>query len=646
MLRVTVLTVLAGLFMAWAPAVQAQEADTSEVAMTVQMADSLVVTASRIAEPSRETGRRVTVYTQQDIQALSVNTIDQLLTVVGGIDTQSRAGFGVQSDLTLRGSTFNGVLLLLDGARLNDPMTGHFLMDLPVPLSEIVRVEVLRGPAAALYGPDALGGVIQLFTRTGLRQGRMADTGAAGSVGGRIGDHALYDATGSARYITGRTAASAAATAQGSDGQPIRTADGKPVRDGDGRLRTDFERWAGTAAVARTLGDATLYARAGIDDRSFSAWHFYTPFPSDSAREETATLWAQMRLRSDRDQTTRWQFQVAGKQHDDTYRFNPQVPASVHTSRLLTTQAQASRTVGSATLTGGLSGRVRGIDSNGLGTHTDASGGAFVRMRWPVTDRLTLNPSLRADVAPTYGFEPTPQLYAAYALDAVTLRAGGGRAVRAPNYIERYVNAGGNRGTPGLDAESAWSAEVGLDVRPRALPGLSLHATGFGRRTTDLIDYAQETPSAQVFVARNLHEVSTLGLELEATWDRTVRGARVRLQSAYTFLDAEFDTDTDVAAFKYALTSARHLLQGSASVRLGAATLGVQGLWKDRMDGTGIATDRYGLVHLRAGYTVSVADTPATLTAEVRNLLDRSYTEVFDAPMPDRTLLVGARLAF
>ena len=642
MSRVALVAVLAA-FVLVLPA-QAQTADTSDVAMTVQMADSLVVTASRVAEPSRETGRRVTVYTQQDLQTMAVTTIDQLLNVVGGIDAQSRAGFGVQSDLTLRGSTFNGVLLLLDGARINDPMTGHFLMDLPVPLSEIVRVEVLRGPAAALYGPDALGGVIQLFTRTGLRQGRMAATGTSGSVDGRVGDHALYDATGSVRHVTRRTAVSGAVTAQGSDGQTIRAGDGTPVTGPNGALRTDFARWAGTAAVARDLGGATLYARAGVDDRDFSAWHFYTPFPSDKARETTATLWTQVRVQSNRDATTPWQVQIAGKQHDDRYRYNPQASASVHTSRLLTAQAQASHTVGNATVTGGVSGRARGIDSNGLGTHGNGSGGAFVRMRWPVTNRLTLNPSLRADVDPTYGFEPTPQLYAAYALGAVTLRAGGGRAVRAPNYIERYVSTGGNRGTPGLDAESAWSAEVGVDVRPQSLPGLSLHATAFGRRTTDLIDYAQETPDAEVFVARNLHEVSTRGVELEATLNRTVRSARVHLQSAYTFMDATLDTDADVAGYKYALTSARHLLQGSATLHVRNARLGLQGLWKDRMDGTGIVTDRYGLVHARAGYTVSIAGTPATLTAEVRNLFDRSYTEVFDAPMPDRTLLVGARV--
>jgi len=130
--------------------------DTGDVAFQVQLPDTVVVTASRVASAAQTTGRRVSVYTQQDIRDLSVNSVDQLLDVIAGLDVQSRGASGVQSDLKMRGSTFNGVLLLLDGARINDPYTGHFLMDLPVPLSEIARVEVLHGPATALYGPDAL----------------------------------------------------------------------------------------------------------------------------------------------------------------------------------------------------------------------------------------------------------------------------------------------------------------------------------------------------------------------------------------------------------------------------------------------------------------------------------------------------------
>jgi len=626
------------------PSKPAQAQDTSDVAFRVQMPDSVVVTASRMASATEETGRRVSVYTQRDIEALSVNSMDQLLDVVAGLDVQSRGGFGVQSDLTMRGSTFNGVLLLLDGARLNDPMTGHFLMDIPVPLSEIARVEILRGSATALYGPDALGGVVHLITKTALRQGRMDNTGLAARADGRYGKHNLHDAGGAVRDVGRKTAVSAAVQVQGSDGRTVRDDAGDPIPNGRGdNVHTDFDRRVGTVALARDLGDATVYTRAGIDDREFSAWHFFTPFPSDKAREATSTFWLQSRLQSAPGAKTPWRVQVAGKQHRDRYTFNAETPANRHTSRMLNVQGQASHTLGTVRLTGGLSGQIRGIDSNALGLHTDGEVGPFVSLRWRVTPRLTVNQSTRVNYDPLYGVEPTPQLFLAYDLGRATLRAGGGRAVRAPNYVERFLDSGGNRGTPGLDAEKAWSGEVGADVQLPA--GMSLHVTGFGRTTSGLIDYALETPDANVFVARNLHRVETLGLETEASLDRQLGGVGVHLDAAYTFLDASFDAQEQVADFKYALTSARHNLQGSASVRLRSLTVGLQGIWKDRIEDTGLATGRFGVMHARLAYDARLGGRTITLTGEMRNVFDTDYSEVFDAPMPGRTLLVGAEVA-
>lgn len=613
--------------------------DTTDVAFRVQLADSVVVTASRTASAIQVTGRRVSVYTRRDIEALSVTTLDQLLDVVAGVDAQSRGGFGIQSDLTMRGSTFNGVLLLIDGARLNDPMTGHFLMDLPVPMSEIARVEVLRGPATALYGPDALGGVVHLITKTALRTGKRTDSGVAAQVDGQYGKNNLHDASGSGRVVGTNTTASVAATTQGSDGQTVRTVDGNPIPSGRGdNVHTDFGRRAGTAAVSHNLGDATVYARAGVDDRNFSAWHYYTPFESDKARESTSTYWTQVRASNDASaEATNWRVQVSGKQHDDRYTFNVDADPNTHTSRMLNVHGQVSHTLRSVLLTAGSSFQVRGIDSNTYGLHTDFLRGAFLSLRWSATPRLTVNQSTRVDYDPLYGVEATPQLYAAYNLDFVTLRAGGGRAVRAPNYVERFIDTPRNQGNPDLDAEKAWSGEVGIDAQ---LPfQMGLHATGFVRNTRELIDYLLEE---NVFHARNL-DSRTRGLELEATLDRHIRAGQLHLRSGYTFLDSEFDV-TPVSDYKYAPTTLRHLVQGSASITVGSTTLGLQGLWRDRIVRTGLETGSYAVFHGRIGQTIRVGTRRASLSAEVRNLFDRQYSEIFDAPMPGRWWIIGAEV--
>ena len=613
----------------------ARAQDTSDVAFRVQMPDSVVVTATRGPSALEETGRRVTVYTQQDIQALSVNSLDQLLDVVAGLDVQSRGGFGVQSDLTMRGSTFNGVLLLLDGARVNDPYTGHFLMDLPVPLSEIARIEVLRGPATALYGPDALGGVVHLLTSTALRNGSGRDVGTSVRVDARYGKNNLYDVGGTARTAGETTVVSAAASAQGSDGQTVSAAEPPDDSDLPSTVQTDFSRRAATAAVSRNLGDATLYARAGVDDREFGAYHYYTDFSTDRAREATSTFWLQSRLSSAGATDTPWQVQVFGKQHRDRYTYNPASPSNRHVSRRVKVQGQATRHLGRVRVTGGASGGLRGVDSNRDGLHSDLSAGAFVSLHWRATSRLTVNQSTRLNYDDGFGVEPTPQLYLAYELGPATLRAGGGRVVRAPNYVERFIDSPTNQGNDGLDAETAWSGEAGADVQ---LPAdLSLSVTGFHRTTQNAIDYLRQDG---VFVARNLDRTATTGLETELSFDRRLGAVGLDLDMAYTLLDATLDAQEPVSAYKYGLNSARHHLQGSASMTSGPVTLGLQGAWKDRLRDAPLATDRYGVVHGRVGYRVQVGGAPITLSAEVRNVGDVDYSEVFDAPMPGRTLLV------
>ena len=616
----------------------------ANTAMEGTLPDTIVVTASRFAEDQRLTGRRVTVWTARDIAAMPVASFDELLRTVGGVETQSRGGFGVQSDLTMRGSTFNGVLLLLDGARLNDPMTGHFLSDFPVPLSDIARIEVLRGPATALYGPDAIGGVIQVHTYAGLQDASLAPARLEGRAEIQGGAHDLYHLD-MALQRTGRRAyVSAATTWQGSDGFAITNAEGQIVQRPTETIRTDFTRQAHSIALARPVGNTTIYGRLGYDDRDFGAYHFYTPFPSDTAREATTTYWAQLRLQNAAAAPTRWHVQLSAKQHDDTYIYNPLTPANTHTSSLLTLQSHATHTLHDGLVVGaGASASYFAIDSNNMGQHDDIAAGAFAMARWQPGTRLTLNASTRLDVDPGFGVEVTPQVSTAYNTDLLTLRAGVSRAVRAPNYIERYFNTtlarprGRSLGNPDLKAERVWAYEAGVDVYPAQ--GLSMHATVFTRDTDNLIDYVKLTPADTVFLARNLLRVETTGLELDVNARRPLGLSVLHLTATYTLLDAVLHDIDQVDQFKYALTHARHSLQGTANLELGPVSVGVQGLWKERLDDT-----RYAVFNTRLAYTLHLGRQRMVLSNELRNVFDKQYAEVFDAPMPGRWWIFGVQV--
>ncbi|MDH3960760.1 MAG: TonB-dependent receptor plug domain-containing protein, partial [Desulfuromonadales bacterium] len=139
----------------------AADADSSAVVI-----DEVVVTATRMAEPLSKASASIAVVTAEEIAARGATRLDEVLQDVVGLHVVSSGPRGSLSSASIRGSEAAQVLVLIDGVRLNSPQYGQFdLNQLPVAVNEIEQVEVLRGAASALYGSNALGGVINIITR-------------------------------------------------------------------------------------------------------------------------------------------------------------------------------------------------------------------------------------------------------------------------------------------------------------------------------------------------------------------------------------------------------------------------------------------------------------------------------------------------
>jgi len=111
-----------------------------------------------------EMGRIVTVLDKQDIQRSAVQSIDQLLDYVAGVDIRQRGVNTTQADISIRGGSFDQVLVLLNGINITDPQTGHFNLDLPINISDVNRIEILQGSASRVLGPNAFSGAINIIT--------------------------------------------------------------------------------------------------------------------------------------------------------------------------------------------------------------------------------------------------------------------------------------------------------------------------------------------------------------------------------------------------------------------------------------------------------------------------------------------------
>ena len=125
----------------------------------------IVVSASRVPLTMSEATRPVTVLDSASIASLPVQSVNDLLKYVVGIDVRQRGGFGVQTDMSIRGGTFDQITILLNGINICDPQTGHNAAEFPVDITEIERIEVLQGPAGRVYGTSSLMGAINIVTR-------------------------------------------------------------------------------------------------------------------------------------------------------------------------------------------------------------------------------------------------------------------------------------------------------------------------------------------------------------------------------------------------------------------------------------------------------------------------------------------------
>jgi len=137
-----------------------QQKDTSSI-----IKDEIIVTAGMVPVSVSEVPRSVSIIRLEDIQNSPVQNLQDILSYVPGLDVKARGLESVQADVSIRGGSFEQTLILLDGVKLNDPQTGHHNMNLPVNMNDIERIEILKGPASSIYGPDAFAGVINFITK-------------------------------------------------------------------------------------------------------------------------------------------------------------------------------------------------------------------------------------------------------------------------------------------------------------------------------------------------------------------------------------------------------------------------------------------------------------------------------------------------
>lgn len=230
--------------------------------------DPVTITSSLTEKRSSETGRNIAVIKGDYFQNLPVNSIDEMLRYIPGLEIQARGPMGSQSDIVLRGGTYQQVLVILDGLRLNDPNTGHFSSYIPIAPSEIERIEVLKGASSAIYGSEAVGGVVNIISKSfAAKQNSEAmssgiiKASASGMLG--VGQYGLINANAGGFIQTNRLAVSGGVLSNNADGVQQR-----------GTTGYFHNNTASLSAKYQLTPNWVIGARSSFDSRDFSAQNF------------------------------------------------------------------------------------------------------------------------------------------------------------------------------------------------------------------------------------------------------------------------------------------------------------------------------------------------------------------------------------
>jgi outer membrane receptor protein involved in Fe transport len=549
--------------------------------------------------------RSVEVITRDDLARRASRSLSDLLGFALGVDVQPRSP--AQADLGLRGSTFNQVVILVDGVRVSDAQSGHYALDLAVPTAMIERIEILRGTGSALYGSDAIGGVVNIVTRT---DSSFAEVGTrVGSFGGASGS------------------ASAGGRALGG---PVRI--GADIDRSSGhRDGTDYRITNVRGSAERLLGAAHLSADAGLGVRQFGAADFYSPYPSfETTRSSTAAL----RMNTPLGARVRLSAAAHTRRHSDVFTLKRADPAFYQNTHLswqsgVESAAEMRITPFLSTALGGelFDARLR---SARLGDHEEQRQAAFAEATLGRSGSATLNAGLRGDWSSNTDAFASPTVALSLPLGrSVQMRASTGRGYRAPSWTERYYRDPANIGDSTLRAERFTAHEVGVRLSP--VRWASADIAVYERRAGSLIDWARPSGSTPTTPWHTMNFASATYRGLEAAVmlpglagiDWTVRGSGLRF-------DASADAGT---TGKYALRPVTRTIGLSAASRIGEAG----SLTVDAQSAQRAGESDHLLLNARVGQSVA----GVRLSLELLNLANASYLDGSGKPVAPRSVFVG-----
>jgi len=629
------------------PALAQKGSDTVAVVESVREMEleEVVVSAGRVPVVQSELMRVVQVISRAEIER-SVNAgIPSLLQNVRGVDVRTRGPKGIQSDIGIRGGTFDQTLILLNGINISDPQTGHHKLNLPVDLQSVERIEVLSGPGARIFGPNAFNGAINIITRepgepqfraslTAGEYGYFVGGVSGGFATGNVGHHLSISRSGSGGYIP----------------------------------NTDFRNMHLFYRANHRGEQLDWDLQAGFNNKAFGANSFYTPrFPEQFEETQTRFASIQTRTRNNPELTAT----VYWRQHHDRFElFRHQAPQwyaghNFHRSDVAGASLGFTRVGRIGKSNAGIDLRFEHIFSNVLGELLNMpkevrgeENALFTR----AYDRTHV--SVFAEQSYHFGrlsISGGGLLYASSGLDHIDFFPGldlgfqfnpnwrwyatANRTLRLPTFTDLFYFDPSHRGNSNLLPEEAITIETGVKASWAAV---AFDIAGFHRYGRNLIDWVM-APGETIWRSMNHTRMDISGVEAgvllrpQENWG-FARNATLSVQYAYIY------SQIDESNFRsrYALDQLRHTLKIAAGYEiLPSLDVSLSLTWRDRNGGymlwennaftRMVDFEPFWLTDLNFRYRIG----QFTLTAGASNIFNTQFVSVANVRQPGRWFIGG-----
>ena len=608
--------------------------------------DEVVVTGSRVPLTLLESAKIVSVITREDIDRAAAESINDILKLATGVDVRQRGGFGVQTDISVRGGNFDQITILLNGVNISSPHTGHLSADFPLSPDDIERIEVLEGPAARVYGTSAFNGVINIVTRRNderqvhLTGGQYGYAGGNASLGATFGSFHSQLSGGYTRSDGATPNSSFSSTRlfyQGTaeignnvkvNGQIGYSYKPYAANTFYGASSTDQwesnERW-----MAAVGGDIKLGKLHLSPQLYFNRWYDHYQWHKDNPAGENFH-----KVDSKGASLNAWMESLLGR---------TSLGIEVRDERIRSTKLGKLLPEDEWQATGGHDG-----EKDKLYKYRDqrANVSAFIEhdvllSRWTLSLGMLAN--LNDGLDTKWRFYPGVDI-SFRPSEHWRWFASWNMGLRMPTFTDLYYSGANIEGNSDLKPEKTTDWQLGGKY---STTGFSVEAQTFISHKKDMIDWVTyrdaNNVSDGIFHSVNFQmenrgvEVSAQLLPREMFSDNSLI-RKIGLQ--YSYIYEESDYDVDVISSKYAMDYLRHKLVLSADGRIWKRlNLSVSWRWQDR---TGANNPSYALLDGRLSW-----DAPRwSVYIDGSNILDKEYSDYVRIPQPSSWYRCGVRISF